>query len=490
VTGKARPGKPLGELFPDLALDPAIASVRVTGIVSDSRKVKPGDLFAAVPGNKADGLSFVPAALRNGAVAILAQRPPTETGDAVVVVAPDVRDALAKGAARFFGPMPEIIVAVTGTAGKTSVAHFTRQIWTMCGAKAAYLGTLGVISPDGEVYGTLTTPDPIELAATLAELARAGVTHVALEASSHGLDQHRLDGIRFAAAGFTNIGRDHLDYHPNQDAYLDAKLRLFRELLPDDAPAVVADGFPGSQAVLAAVAMRGLPVLTVGSLDADLALLDTEREDLNQRITLEWQGEERELVVPLVGGFQICNALVAAGLAIATGSDADEVLGTLEHLKGVPGRLELIGQAESGAPVFVDYAHKPEALAAALEALRPFASGRLICVFGAGGDRDPGKRPLMGQAAAENADVVIVTDDNPRSENPAEIRKEILAGAPEAQEIGDRAVAIDEAVNMLRTGDVLVVAGKGHETGQIVGDKTLPFDDAETVRAALTGDGR
>ncbi len=477
----------LGKLLPDLRLDAATAAVPIIGIASDSRRVRPGYLFAAVPGSKKDGAAFVPAAVNAGAAAVLAEHAPADPVGVPVVLVADVRAALAKAAARLFAPMPKTIVAVTGTAGKTSVAHFTRQIWEKCGVEAAYLGTLGLITPEQQRSGILTTPPPIELALILGRLARAGIDHVALEASSHGLDQRRLDGLTLAAGAFTNIGRDHLDYHASAEDYLNAKLRLFTELLPQDAVAVIADGFPGSQAALAAAGMRGLATLTVGSLDADLALLDTQRHGLAQRVTLEWGGEERRLDIPLVGHFQVCNALVAAGLVIATGGDPAQVLGTLESLQGVPGRLELIGQVECGAPVFVDYAHKPEALGFALEALRPFASGRLVVVFGAGGDRDPGKRKLMGEVAAEKADVVIVTDDNPRTEDPATIRRAILDAAPDAQEIGDRREAIDEAIHMLRPGDVLLIAGKGHETGQVVGDETLPFEDAEVVRAALGG---
>jgi UDP-N-acetylmuramoyl-L-alanyl-D-glutamate--2,6-diaminopimelate ligase len=483
----AKQGKTLGSLLPELRLEPETAALRITGVAADSRRVQPGFLFAAVPGNAADGIAFAAAAVKQGAVAVLTERMPPDLGDAAVVFVDDVRAALARAAARFYAPLPETIVAITGTAGKTSVAHFTRQIWTALGTPAAYLGTLGLQSPTEKSYSSLTTPGPVALAATLGRLAAEGVQHVALEASSHGLDQRRLDGLRLAAGAFTNIGRDHLDYHPTPADYLNAKLRLFTELLPQDAVAVIADGFPGSQAALAAAGMRGLATLTVGSLDADLALLDTDRHGLAQRVTLEWAGEERKLDIPLVGHFQVCNALVAAGLVIATGGDPDAVLATLETLHGVPGRLELIGQVECGAPVFVDYAHKPDALGFALEALRPFASGRLVVVFGAGGDRDPGKRKLMGEVAAKNADVVIVTDDNPRSEDAAAIRRAIIDGVPDAQEIGDRREAIDEAIHMLRPGDVLLIAGKGHETGQIVGDRTLPFEDAEVVRSALGG---
>jgi len=426
-------------------------------------------------------------AVAKGAVVVLAGKPIEGLGEAALIVTADPRIDVAKAAARFYGPMPKTLVAVTGTAGKTSVTQFARQIWTLCGCRAAAIGTLGVIGPNGSTYGGLTTPDSVELAKSLGDLARQGVTHVALEASSHGLDQHRLDGLTFRAGAFTNIGRDHLDYHATEADYLDAKLRLFRDLLPDDGVAVIADGVRGCQEVLAAASLRGLAILTVGTPEADLALVDHDPEGLAQDVTVEWSGIQRHFRVPLAGDFQLCNALIAAGLAIATGSEAEHVLDTLPKLEGVPGRLEFVGETEAGAPIFVDYAHKPDALGHALDALRPFADGRLIVVFGAGGDRDKGKRPLMGEIAAEKADVVIVTDDNPRSEDPAAIRKAILAGDPDAIEVPGRHEAIAQAVGMLRAGDVLLIAGKGHETGQIIGDRTVDFDDREVARAILRG---
>jgi UDP-N-acetylmuramoyl-L-alanyl-D-glutamate--2,6-diaminopimelate ligase len=377
-----------------------------------------------------------------------------------------------------------VIAAVTGTSGKTSVAAFTRQIWAALGEQAASIGTVGVVAPNKEIYGSLTTPDPVDLHATLAALADEGVTHLALEASSHGLDQHRLDGVRFAAAGFTNITRDHLDYHPTFEAYLAAKLILFDRLLPAGAAAVIHSDHPHADKVIAAAAARGLRVMTAGATGRDLHLTASAIDGFSQTIVVEHGGKPYRIRLPLVGGFQVDNALISAGLAIATGSDAARALPALEGLQGAKGRLELVGQY-AGAPIFVDYAHKPDALAKALDALRPYAQRRLVVVFGAGGDRDKGKRPLMGAIAAEKADVVIVTDDNPRSEEPAAIRREILAAAPGAIEIGDRHEAISRAIAGLGEGDVLVVAGKGHETGQIVGGKTLPFSDHAAVAAKL-----
>ena len=388
-------------------------------------------------------------------------------------------------AARFYGlQQPQTVVAVTGTSGKTSVADFTRQIYAALGHKSASLGTIGLIKGDSAVYGSLTTPDPVSLHKTLAELAAEGVTHLAFEASSHGLDQHRLDGVLIKAAAFTNLGRDHLDYHPTVEEYLAAKLRLFSELLPADGTAVInADSPEGARAAEAAQS-GGRRVFTVGRAGEALKLERLVREGFAQRMSIAHEGRVFDIRLPLLGEYQASNALVAAGLAIATGEVAGRVLPALQGLKGVKGRLEIIGEARGGLAV-VDYAHKPEALAAVLDALRPFATGRLICVMGCGGDRDKGKRPIMGAIAVEKSDVVIVTDDNPRTERPEAIRAEILIAAPGAQEIGDRAEAIAAGVGMLGAGDVVVVAGKGHETGQLVGDKVLPFSDHDEVRKAL-----
>ena len=387
-------------------------------------------------------------------------------------------------AAKLSGAQPACAVAVTGTSGKTSVADFTRQIFTQLGRQAASLGTIGVIKPSGAIYGSLTTPDPVTLHATLASLANEGVTHLAFEASSHGLDQHRLDGVKLTAAAFTNLGRDHMDYHPTVEAYLAAKMRLFTELLEPGQTAVInADGAFAAQVSDIAKA-RGLKVMTVGNAGETLHLKSVERDGFQQRLAIGYGGATYNVPLPLVGGYQVENALVAAGLAIAAGEHPGESILALASLKGVPGRLEIVGEAKGGLTV-VDYAHKPEALMAALAACRPFVSGKLICVFGCGGDRDKGKRPIMGGIAVKNADVVIVTDDNPRTEKPDVIRREILAAAPGAREIGDRAEAITAAVAMMSKGDVVLVAGKGHETGQIIGDRVVPFSDHEELRRAM-----
>lgn len=469
-------------LPPDSLYDPRLAALEITGITADSRTVKPGDLFVAVPGTRADGLQYVPQAVANGAAAVMAERKPD--GDVAGVQVKNVRRALALAAAKLFPLQPRVIAAVTGTSGKTSVAAFTRQIWTALGDQAASIGTIGVVSPRGEVYGSLTTPDPVDLHRTLDRLAGEGVTHLAMEASSHGLDQHRLDGVRVAAGAFTNLSRDHLDYHPSVEAYLQAKLRLFDSLVTDGGSAVICADHDEAAAVVAAARRRGLKIFTVGRNGDAIRLRDATIDGYAQTLTLEHMGKTYSVRLPLVGTFQIENALVAAGLAITTGSDPARVFAALEKLEGAKGRLELAG-THNGAPVFIDYAHKPDALAKTLEALRPYVKGELIAVFGAGGDRDPGKRAIMGAIAAEKADRVVVTDDNPRSENPAAIRAAILAAAPGATEIGDRGEAIRQSIAGLKPGDVLVIAGKGHETGQIVGDRVLPFSDHEAVAAAL-----
>ncbi len=477
----------LSDVLPaDIEPPPGASDIQVTGITAASAAVGPGAIFAGLPGAKVDGATFIPDAIARGAAAIIVGR------GKGVVVPPGValieidnpRAALAKIAAKFAGKQPEVAVAVKGTSGKTSVADFTRQIFSALGHKAASLGTIGIVKPDGAVYGSLTTPDPVTLHATLAVLADEGVTHLAFEASSHGLDQHRLDGVELSAAAFTNLGRDHMDYHPTVDAYLNAKLRLFTELLKPGQPAVInADGAYADQ-VIAAAKKRGLRILTVGAAGETLKRTSLTRDGFQQVIGVLAEGREYDVDLPLVGAYQVENALVAAGLAIAVGENTGAVLKALGGLKGVPGRLEIIGERNGGLAV-VDYAHKPEALAAALDACRPFATGRLISVFGCGGDRDKGKRPIMGRISVERADVTIVTDDNPRSEQPAQIRKEILAGAIGAREIGDRAEAIATAVHMMAPGDVVLVAGKGHETGQIIGDRIVPFSDHDEVRRAL-----
>ena len=470
----------------DVRFDPRFAGLELSGIASDSRKVKPGFLFVAVPGTKADGLGFVPQALAAGAAAVMAERKPELPEHVAFLETRNVRRALALAAARFYPRQPATIAAVTGTSGKTSVAAFSRQIWSSLGLPAASIGTVGIVSPKGETYGSLTTPDPIELHRTLDALSREGVTHLALEASSHGLDQYRLDGVRVAAGAFTNLSRDHLDYHPTMEAYLAAKLRLFSDLIAPGGAAVINVDDCYSGKVLDAAEARGLKVLTVGVGGEGITLVDGAIDGFGQVVRLAHAGREYRVKLPLVGAFQVQNAAVAAGLAIATGAKAAAVFAALEKLEGAKGRLELAGTF-NGAPVFVDYAHKPDALQKALDALRPYTRGRLVLVFGCGGDRDAGKRPIMGKIAVENAEHVIVTDDNPRSENPAAIRREILAGAPGAEEIGDRGEAIRTAVKRLNDGDVLLIAGKGHETGQIVGDRVLPFSDHDAVAAALGG---
>jgi UDP-N-acetylmuramoyl-L-alanyl-D-glutamate--2,6-diaminopimelate ligase len=476
----------------DASCDGRFGTLAVTGISADSRTVKPGFLFAAVRGTKSDGLTFVSQAVCRGAVAVLAECDPATalTGDVALVSVPNVRRALALAAAQFYPRQPATIAAVTGTSGKTSVASFTRQIWTTLGHVAASIGTIGVVTPAGEAYGALTTPDPVELHHIVDRIAGEGITHLAIEASSHGLDQHRLDGLRVGIASFTNISRDHLDYHGTFEAYREAKLILFRNLVKPQGIAVIATDHSFAAQVADAARGRGLRIIEVGRTGRDIRLTASAIDGFSQLLTLEYDGVRYRVRLPLVGAFQVENALVAAGQAIAAGGEASKVFAALEGLVGAKGRLELVGR-KSGAPIFVDYAHKPDALAKALEALRPYVSvsGKLVAVFGAGGDRDPGKRPLMGAIAAARADRVIVTDDNPRSENPSAIRAAILTGAPDADEIGDRNEAIHRAVADLRPGDVLLIAGKGHETGQIIGQKTVPFSDQEAVRNAL-GAGR
>lgn len=462
------------------------ADVPLAGLTADSRDVRQGYAFFAMPGTKVDGVRFIPAAVEAGAMAIVGVGPRPAGLDRIVLYlqAPDMRIALSRGAAYMFPHQPPVIVAVTGTAGKTSVAEFTRQIFAHCGHDAASLGTLGVIGPGGAEYGALTTPDPVTLHRTLDTLARRGITHLAMEASSHGLDQARLDGVRLTAAGFTNLGRDHLDYHPTMDDYFAAKLRLFEVLLPVAAPAVInLDGDRGAEAAVAA-SLAGRMVQTIGKRGQMLRVESIQPEALGQRVVIGHDGRFYDVHLPLAGGFQVDNALLAAGLALAAGAPAIIVFEALGRLRGVPGRLERVG-VFNAAPIYVDYAHKPEALACALAALRPFVSGKLVVVFGCGGDRDPGKRPIMGRIAAQKADRVIVTDDNPRSEEPAAIRAAIMAAAPGAFEVGDRALAIQHAVALLEPGDALLIAGKGHETGQIIGSTTVPFSDHDVARAAI-----
>jgi UDP-N-acetylmuramoyl-L-alanyl-D-glutamate--2,6-diaminopimelate ligase len=479
----------LRDLFSDDAtIEPQAGATLVTGLAVDSRLVTPGDLFFALAGQRTDGARFIDQAIASGAVAIAGERPPQNRYAVPFVTTPNPRRALARAAATFYPEQPATTAAVTGTSGKTSVAAFTRQIWQRLGHVSASIGTIGLVSPRRTVYGSLTTPDPIVLHRQLDDLAREGVTHLAFEASSHGLDQYRLDGVRISAGGFTNLSRDHMDYHPDVAHYLNAKLRLFRDLVVPDGTAVISADHDCSEQVIDAARSRGLRLVTVGrngdGKGEGILLVDATVDGFAQKLALQHRGIDYALKLPLVGAFQIENALVAAGLAISTGSDAEEVFANLENLEGAKGRLERVGE-RNGAPIFVDYAHKPDALAKALQALRPYARRRLIVVFGAGGDRDMGKRPLMGAIAAEHADSVIITDDNPRSEDPDRIRAEILSAAKGARDIGDRAAAIKAAIDDLEPGDALLIAGKGHETGQIVGDHVLPFSDHDAVAAAL-----
>ena len=463
----------------------AAAGVAVRGVTADSRQAQDGALFVAIPGTRADGRDFIGDAVGRGAAAVLAP-PGTAWPPGVpprpLIEDPEPRRRLAQIAAVLAGAQPATLVAVTGTNGKTSTVDFLRQFWTLAGRHAASLGTLGVIAEGFAAGPGLTTPDPVALSATLAALARAGVQHATLEASSHGLDQFRLDGLLLAAAAFTNLTRDHLDYHGSMAAYRAAKLRLFSELLPAGAPVVASTALDaGTLADLRAIAQaRGLDLRTVGEDGTALTLLGSEPRPDGQMLRLAAGDAVREIFLPLPGRFQADNALMAAALAHATG--LAEPLALLPHLKGVRGRMELAARLANGAAVYVDYAHTPDALERLLTALRPHTHGRLAIVFGAGGDRDPGKRPMMGAAAARLADRVIITDDNPRSENPAVIRAAIRAACREATEIAGREAAIAAALGDLGPGDVLAVAGKGHEQGQIVGATVLPFDDVAVVR--------
>ncbi|MBB4286646.1 UDP-N-acetylmuramoyl-L-alanyl-D-glutamate--2,6-diaminopimelate ligase [Roseospira goensis] len=470
-------------------VDPA---VEITGLTADSRRVAPGVLFAALPGTRADGRAFIPEAVAKGAAAVLA---PADTSldpaPAVpVLTADNPRRAFALLAARFHARQPDTVVAVTGTNGKTSTALFTRRIWAALGHAAGSLGTLGASAPGFERPGALTTPDPVLLHQVLAEMAAAGCDHLAMEASSHGLDQCRLDGVRLAAAAFTNLSHDHLDYHGTMDAYRAAKARLFAEVMPAGGVAVLNADAPETPALADLCRGRGHRVLRYGcAADADLRLDAAAPTPDGQDLRLTVLGQPYGVRLALAGGFQALNALAALGLVLATGAapDAapDAAVAALETLTGVPGRMQKVATLDQGAVVYVDYAHTPDSLETVLAALRPHAAGRLVCVFGCGGDRDRTKRPVMGAIAARCADIAICTDDNPRTEDPAAIRAAVLAACPGGLEIGDRAAAIRAGVDMLGPGDVLLVAGKGHEPGQIVGDRVLPFDDAEQVRAAV-----
>jgi UDP-N-acetylmuramoyl-L-alanyl-D-glutamate--2,6-diaminopimelate ligase len=464
------------------------ARLGLRGVTADSRAVGEGYLFAALPGTHADGRAFIADAVAHGAVAVLAPEGtawPPGVPPRPLLCDPEPRRRLAQIAAVLAGPQPETIVAVTGTNGKTSTVDFLRQIWSLSGWLAASVGTLGVIAPGFDAGPGLTTPDPVALAQTLARLARAGVRRTAMEASSHGLDQFRLDGVYLAAGGFTNLTRDHLDYHGTLENYRVAKLRLFSELLPKGSPAIASTALDAeSLAAMREIASsRGLRFATVGERGKYIRLVRALPRPEGQVLTLETGGQRHKITLPLPGRFQAENALMAAALADLTG--IANPLDWLPQLKGVRGRMELAARLPNGAAVYVDYAHTPDALERLLTALRPHTAGRLHVVFGAGGDRDRGKRPLMGAAAAQFADIAIVTDDNPRGENPAAIRAAVLAACPGAREVGDRAAAIEAALNALGPGDVLAVAGKGHEQGQEVAGAILPFDDVATVRSLV-----
>ncbi|THD70059.1 UDP-N-acetylmuramoyl-L-alanyl-D-glutamate--2,6-diaminopimelate ligase [Phenylobacterium sp.] len=471
----------------DLSFDP-----QIEGVTADSRKVRPGWLFAALPGAKVDGRSFAPRAVEQGAVAVLAGRE-IEGLTAATVIASDPRRVYALAAAAFWGQQPATCVAVTGTNGKTSVAGFCRQMFAHAGFKAASMGTLGVrVSGPGmaDVQVTppgLTTPDASDVAELMARVAQSGVTHLALEASSHGIDQRRLDGVKLAAAGFLNLTQDHLDYHGTMGVYRAAKLRLFETLLARGKTAVLNADSDAYSAFAATAVGAGQTLMSVGAAGQGLRLLDRSLLPDGQALKIAHGGKTYDLRLPLAGAFQASNALVAAGLCIAAGLTIEQVLAGLEKIEGAPGRLQRVGQGPRGGEAYVDYAHTPDGLETVLNALRPHVRGKLIVVFGAGGDRDRTKRPLMGRIAADLADVAIVTDDNPRSENPAAIRAEILTGARGAKEIGDRREAIRAAAALLGEGDILVVAGKGHEQGQIVGDVVHPFDDVAETADALDG---
>ncbi len=470
----------------DLTERDDVGSVEISGLSADSRSVKPGYLFAALPGSAANGANFIDDAIERGAVAVLA-RPGTPVADPNVSLVEDAnpRHRLALFAARFFPRQPANIAAVTGTNGKTSIVNFTCQLWSALGEKAASIGTLGVDAPGPDLHVSLTTPEPVTLHQTLNRLADGGVDHLAIEASSHGLDQFRLDGVRLQAAGFTNLSHDHLDYHDSPESYLAAKARLFSEVLAPDGTAVLNADIPEFNGLSSACRKRGQRVLSYGVSQADLGIAQLTTGADGLAFELRHEGRTHAVRLPLFGAFQASNVVCALGLVLATGSETEAALEALAGLKGVPGRMERIGALANGAQVFVDYAHTPDALRHALGALRAHARGRVVVVFGCGGDRDRGKRPTMGRIAATLADDVFVTDDNPRSETPAVIRAEIIVGCPHASEIGDRAEAIHRGVTDLEANDMLLIAGKGHETGQITGGKVRPFDDREVARQAL-----
>ena len=454
---------------------------RVTGFAIDHRKVAPGTVFGAFRGSLHNGEDYIPAAVEAGAVAVVARADVTVEG-AVHVSGEDPRREFAALAAKFFAPFPETVIAVTGTNGKTSNVELTRQLWRMAGHPAASIGTLGVTTADDQVTTGLTTPDIVTFLSNMAGLAREGITHAAFEASSHGLSQYRTEGLPVRAAAFTNFTRDHLDYHGTMEAYFEAKMRLFSEVVEPDGTAVVWMDDPKSEDVVRRCKARGLHLITVGTNGETLRLIERVPSQLGQQLVIEAEGHTHKINLPLIGAYQAANALTALGLVLATGGELAPTLVHLARVQPVRGRLERAVITRAGAPIYVDYAHTPDAIEAAVEALRPHAEGRLIIVFGAGGDRDVGKRSEMGAVASRLADLVIVTDDNPRSEDPAAIRRDILGGAPGAREIPGRRDAIAAAVAEAGPDDIILLAGKGHEQGQIVGDQVLPFDDVTVAR--------
>ncbi len=453
----------------------------VTGFAIDHRKVAPGTVFGAFRGARFNGEDFIPAAVASGAIAVVA-RPDVAVDGAVRIAADEPRRAFARLAAKFFAPFPDVTVAVTGTNGKTSNVELCRQLWRMAGHPSASIGTLGVTTADDQVTTGLTTPDIVTFLSNMAGLERMGITHAAFEASSHGLSQYRTEGLPVRAAAFTNFTRDHLDYHGTMDDYFEAKMRLFDEVVDPDGSAVIWMDDPKSAEVLERCRRRGLRTITVGQAGETLRLTGRETTPLGQKLTILTEARTYTVTLALIGAYQAANALTAAGLVVATGGDLTGTLSNLARVQPVRGRLERAVITRAGTPIYVDYAHTPDAIESAVAALRPHTRGRLIIVFGAGGDRDRGKRPEMGAVAAREADLVIVTDDNPRSEDPEAIRRDILAGAPGAREVGGRREAIRAAVELAGEADIILLAGKGHEQGQIVGDKVLPFDDVTVAR--------
>lgn len=453
----------------------------VTGFAIDHRKVTKGNVFGAFKGAVFNGEDFIPAAVDKGAVAVVARRQAKVEG-AVHLADEQPRRLFAQLASKYYGPYPETVVAVTGTNGKTSTVEMTRQIWRMLGHRSASIGTLGVTTSDDQVKTGLTTPDIVTFLSNMAGLKRMGISHVAYEASSHGLDQYRAEGVPLAAAAFSNFSRDHLDYHPSMDAYFEAKMRLFDEVIAPGGAAVIWTDDPKSDEVIERAKRRGLTVMTVGRKGESIRLVEQTSTPLGQALILEHEGEQHRLALPLIGAYQASNVMTAAALVLATGGEWRDVFSAMGRVSPVRGRLERAVISRAGAPVYVDYAHTPDALEAAIMALKPHVEGKLIIVFGAGGDRDQGKRAPMGEVATRLADVAIVTDDNPRSEDPAKIRADIMGGAPGAIEVAGRKEAIVRALEMAKSGDIVLLAGKGHETGQVIGTRVLPFDDALVAR--------